>query len=213
MNQNSWITSGIITFCKHKRELYKELKNNNNNTTLASYYRDYAKILSRVIREAKITENDQLILNSHNKVKTIWGIINKESGKDKRRSEIQALNVEGKNITDQQTTVGTFNEYFIAIAENVKRQSKNNFINDDNDTMDSCTHFMEQAFTNPYPSMEWKCTTTEEIERIIKSLKTKNSYGYDDIYTKILKISCPFISSPINYICNKMLFGVYSLID
>ena len=27
----------------------------------------------------------------------------------------------------------------------------------------SHTHFMEQAFTNPYPSMEWKCTTTEEI--------------------------------------------------
>ena len=34
--------------------------------------------------------------------------------------------------------------------------------------------------------------------------------GYDDISTKILKISCPFISSPINYICNKMLFwGVF----
>jgi hypothetical protein len=69
MNQNSWITPGIITACKHKRELYKELNNNNNdnNATLASYYRDYAKILSRVIREANITENDQLILNSHNK--------------------------------------------------------------------------------------------------------------------------------------------------
>ena len=57
----------------------------------------------------------------------------------------------------------TFNEYFIAIAENVKRQNENNFINDDNGTMDSHSHFMEQAFTNPYPSMEWKCTTTEEI--------------------------------------------------
>ena len=69
---------------------------------------------------------------------------------------------------------------------------------------------MEQAFTKPYPSMEWKCTTTEEIERIVKSLKTKNSYGYDEISTKILKISCPFISSPINYIRNKMLFwGVF----
>jgi hypothetical protein len=84
MNQNSWITPGIITSCKHKRELYKELKNN-NNTTLASYYRHYAKILSRVIREAKITENDQLILNSHNKVKTTWDIINKESGKNKKK--------------------------------------------------------------------------------------------------------------------------------
>ena len=30
--------------------------------------------------------------------------------------------------------------------------------------------------------------------------------GYDGISTKILKLSCPFISSPINYICNKMLF-------
>jgi len=51
MNQNSWIIPGIITSCKRKRELYKELKN--NNATLVSYYRDYAKILSRVIREAK----------------------------------------------------------------------------------------------------------------------------------------------------------------
>jgi hypothetical protein len=61
--------------------------------------------------------------------------------------------------------------------------------------------------------MEWICTTTEEIERIIKSLKTKNSYGYDEISTKILKISCPFLNFPINYLCNKIFFGVYSLID
>ena len=65
---------------------------------------------------------------------------------------------------------------------------------------------MEQAFNKPYPSMECKCTTTKEIEQIIKSLKTKNSYGYDEISTKILKISCSFISSPLNYICNKILF-------
>ena len=86
MNQNSWITPGIITCCKCKRELYKELQNNNNNNnaTLASYYTDYAKILSRVVREAKITENDQLILISHNKVKTTWGIINREPGKNKK---------------------------------------------------------------------------------------------------------------------------------
>jgi len=53
---------------------------------------------------------------------------------------------------------------------------------------------MEQAFTKPYPSTESKYTTTKETERIIKSLKTKNSYGYEEISTKILKISGPFIS-------------------
>jgi hypothetical protein len=36
---------------------------------------------------------------------------------------------------------------------------------------------MEQAFNKPYPSMENKYTSTKEIEQIIKSLKTKKSYG------------------------------------
>ena len=82
------------------------------------------------------------------------------------------LKVEGKKITDQQTIAETCNEYFIVIAENVERQSKNNNnINYDNDNIDSHTHFMEQAFTKPYPSVKRKCTTTKETERIIKSLK------------------------------------------
>jgi len=38
MNQNSWITPGIIISCKHKREFYKELQS--NNPTVGSYYRD-----------------------------------------------------------------------------------------------------------------------------------------------------------------------------
>ena len=37
---------------------------------------------------------------------------------------------------------------------------------------------------------------------IIQSLKAKNSHGYDGIPTKILKISTPFITSPLTYICN-----------
>ena len=77
---------GIKTSCKHKTELYKELQNNNNNNaTLASYYRDYSKILSVVMRMAEITEHDKLILNSHNKVKTTWGIVSKESESNKKK--------------------------------------------------------------------------------------------------------------------------------
>jgi hypothetical protein len=108
--------------------------------------------------------------------------------------------MEGKKITDKQTIAETFNDYFVAIAKNVKRQRKNNFFNDDNNGVDNHTLFMEKAFIKPYPSMESKYTSTKEIERIIKSLKTKNSYGYDEIFTKILKLNGPFVSSPINYI-------------
>jgi hypothetical protein len=86
MNQNSWITPGIISSCKHKKELYKELQNN-KNAILASYYTDYTTILSMVIRKAKIIEHDKLILNSHNKVKTTRVNINKESGRNKKRKK------------------------------------------------------------------------------------------------------------------------------
>jgi hypothetical protein len=112
-------------------------------------------------------------------------------------------------ITDQQTIAETFNEYFVTTTKNVKRQSKDSLISDDS-SIDNHTHFMEQGFNKPYPSMECKCTTIKEIEQIIKSLKTKNLYGYDEISTKILKIRCPLISPPLNYICNKILFwGVF----
>ena len=50
-----------------------------------------------------------------------------------------------------------------------------------------------------------KNTTTNEIEKIIKELKSKQSYGYDEITTEILKMSSPFIVSPLTYICNRML--------
>jgi hypothetical protein len=56
-----------------------------------------------------------------------------------------------------------------------------------------------------YATFQSKPTTTTEIEHILKTLKPKNSYGYDEISTKLLKITAPIVSSPLNYICNKVL--------
>ena len=53
--------------------------------------------------------------------------------------------------------------------------------------------------------------STKESEKIINFLKIKESSGYDEISTKILKISAPFISSPLSYICIKsMLSGTFT---
>jgi hypothetical protein len=96
-----WITSGIIKSCKHKREIYKELRNNNkNNTVLRTYYRNYSKILTAVIKKAKRMEYDKCILNSHNKIKTTWGIIKKEVGRNTNKVEINALRINGKKFND-----------------------------------------------------------------------------------------------------------------
>ena len=53
--------------------------------------------------------------------------------------------------------------------------------------------------------MNWKYATTYEIDKILKSLCSKNSYGYDGISYKILKLCASFIISPLTYMCNAVL--------
>jgi hypothetical protein len=53
-----------------------------------------------------------------------------------------------------------------------------------------------------FPNFELKLLSTSEIKNVSKSLKTKNSNGYDEISTKLLQISSSFIISPLTHICN-----------
>jgi hypothetical protein len=64
---------------------------------------------------------------------------------------------------------------------------------------------MTQTSKDSLTSVGPRHTSTCEIEEIIKSPKAKHSYGYDEIPTTILKISTPYISSPLTYICNRSL--------
>jgi hypothetical protein len=39
----------------------------------------------------------------------------------------------------------------------------------------NCIHYLYRAFNNPFPNIIFNHTTINEIEKVIKSLKTKNS--------------------------------------
>jgi len=67
------------------------------------------------------------------------------------------------------------------------------------------SNYLITNFNNTFSSINWKYATTCEINKTVKSLKTKNLYGYDEIPIKILKLSAPFIISPLTYNCNKSL--------
>jgi hypothetical protein len=66
-------------------------------------------------------------------------------------------------------------------------------------------HYLTQTFQNSFPKIKFNYTSAKEIEKIISSLPSKNSHGYNEISMKILKISAPCISSPLCYICNKAI--------
>jgi hypothetical protein len=98
---NSWITLGIRTSCKRKRELFL-LTRNSNNTTMKQYYKVYCKILTKVIKDAKRMTLNKRIFKSNNKIKTTWNIINESLGKQQPMQSIQKLIIDGTQLTNQQ---------------------------------------------------------------------------------------------------------------
>jgi len=63
-------------------------------------------------------------------------------------------------------------------------------------------YYLLNLFHKPFPSTKFKNKSRKEIEKIISSLKIRESFHYEEVSTKILKISDPLISSPLSYIYN-----------
>jgi hypothetical protein len=55
-----------------------------------------------------------------------------------------------------------------------------------------------------FETIKWHYISTTEISKIIKSLKTKSSYGYDEISSRMLKVSMPSIISPLISVFNPL---------
>jgi hypothetical protein len=53
--------------------------------------------------------------------------------------------------------------------------------------------------------MQYIPVTERQAKSIIKSLKSRNSYGYDGISPKVLKLCGALLSKPLAYICNKSI--------
>jgi len=110
------------------------------------------------------------------------------------------------NINNNQNSPEAFNKHFLSVTENIFEAVRCTNKLGDNINKNP-NYYLLNLFHNSFPSIKFKNTSPKEIEKIINSLKTKESSGYDEVSTKILKISAPFISSPLSYICNKSMLS------
>ena len=113
--------------------------------------------------------------------------------------------IDTKHFIDQQDIADTLNTYFSSIIDKIIVNNINN--KTDRDNFPTFHHYLEQNYSYPPPPLVIKTFSTKEITSIIKSLKTKNTYSYDEISTKVLKIRATYICSPLTYICNKSVLS------
>ena len=132
---------------------------------------------------------------------TTWKIINHENGKPSHDNNIASLKIDNKEITDQNKIANIFNNYFLSIADSLNAgKNKHTNIKESNPIS-----YLINNFHQLFPKMKWHLTSMHEIGKITKSLKSKNTSGYDEISMRILKLSAPYIVSPLTYICNSIL--------
>ena len=102
------------------------------------------------------------------------------------------MEIDGKITTWHQTIAEVFNNYYVSVADNITNNNPvNNTIGDLNKNNPLNYLLVYSAFQQSFTNIKLKNTTTGAIEKIIKELKSKR--WYDEITTKILKISSPFI--------------------
>jgi hypothetical protein len=192
--KNDWITQGIKISCKHKRSLYTT--KNSNNPKAKAHYIKYCRILKKVIKETKKLHYGRLIAKSNNKIKTTWNIIKKETGKGHPIEQAPSLLVNNKKLTDPSVVTSAFNNFFLTAAEklNTQKPEKGDAIS-----------FLKDSFPRKFTSIKIIPVTATEMKIIIRSLKPKNSSGYDEIRSKILKTCAATISLPLSFICNHLL--------
>ena len=148
---------------------------------------------------------DTMIQKANNKVKATWNIVKTVTNNNYNNKKIST-----SEIKSTQKTTDAFNLYFSTIAEWLFEDSikKNSY-----KRVDPLLNLRVNC-NKPNEMIKLKHTTTHEIDKIIHSLKSKDSHGKDGVSTRILKLSAPYIVSPLTFIANRMLSsGIFPEIE
>jgi hypothetical protein len=119
------------------------------------------------------------------------------TGKIPSSDKITSINIKNTEMKERFFySFNAFNKYFLPVAENLSSIVRHN-----NDSY------------NKFMSINLVLRTPKEISDISNLSKVKNSFGYDDISSKVIKMCYILISEPVSHMCNHALATGLSQID
>ena len=125
---------------------------------IKNYYKQYCKTLTSVIKEAKRYVYNNQIINSTNKTKTTWNIIQAETNRLKGPTT--------STINSYQNYSEVFNKYFLSVTENNTHDIRCNYKQRDNINKNP-KYYLSEIFRKLFPSIKFNNTSTKETEKMI----------------------------------------------
>ena len=107
--------------------------------------------------------------------------------------QVPTLLVNNEKLKDPTDVANAFNNFFVIISEklNIQQIEEGNAIS-----------ILKDSFLGNFPDINIIPIIEADIESIIHSQKPKESSGYDEIISNILKACASVISHPFSYIYN-----------
>jgi hypothetical protein len=160
-----WFRDELKPYLKYRDAFYKLKIKFPQNEYYKEQFKYYKNFCEQNVERDKITYNTDKLKTNLQHPKKLWPNINEilYNKKLTKESSIQSLNVDGINITDEQSLANKINDYFVEIPKNI-----DNLLHDNTDV----------TFANPQPSThldEFKPTDLSEIKKILQDLKKKCS--------------------------------------
>ena len=106
----AWLTQGIKISCINKRKIFL-ISRNSNDREIKNHYKKYCKVLEDVIKLAKKIHYNNLLVNSSNKTKNMWSIINENINEKPQRNNIPFININGTITHNSQVIANTLNTF------------------------------------------------------------------------------------------------------
>jgi hypothetical protein len=194
--REKWMTTGLMKSAKTRDILHKKALKNKTTGTHWNKFIEYRNQFNRIKRIAKESYYKQLLEQYRNNIRKTWGVINTLIGKTRDKTGItDTFVINGKKETCLDKISNGFCKYFTNVgknlAENIPHSKKH------------CKEYMNTNANNN--SIYLTPTSSDEILKIITSLKGKKSSGHDGINSILLRKIKLSVCVPLTAIINKSL--------
>lgn len=193
-NLKPWITPGLIRCLQHRDRLHLKLKKDPNNLILQISYIRYRRTCNKILKNLKNSYFRNELHKNENNAKNQWRTIKKICYMDKSGNNAsEILNLK----SSPQVSVNYANKYFVQVGKGLAKG-----ILDRSQLSEAELIKMVDSRHKNSNSFVLLPTDEDEIKRVINSLRSNWSSGWDCISSIFLKRTSNVLAKPISLICN-----------
>ena len=169
--------------------------------TLKHNLSTYNDILKKQIREAKALYYQSIFNKYKGDIKKTWSVISEIlSKKHRKNNPINEIRINNRIYTKTKDICEKFNDFFVNIGPTLALEIKTPRGKRSSD-------YLNKVFTSKF---HFDLIDENETDKIIKSLKSKDSAGHDGLSIKLLKLIGPILVKSLTLIINQSLItGIF----